>query len=166
MLNNIHPLLGPELLYALHRMGHGDEIALVDAHFPATSCARRLVRMPGVPATAALEAIMSVFPLDTYVACPVSTMEVVRGPAAVPDVVLSLREIVARNSPGEIAFAALAREAFYTRSRSAFAIVATGEQRAYGKHVADEGRGKPVTSGVPRVGLLGCGVIAQRTLPG
>ena len=143
MLNNIHRLLGPKLLYLLHRMGHGDEIALVDANYPAHSCARRLVRMDGVSATGALAAIMTVFPLDSYVDCPVSTMEVVGDTEAVPEIVASFREIIARNSPRSVSFGTLTREAFYERSRSAFGIVATGEQRAYGNILLAKGIVEP-----------------------
>ena len=35
MLKNIPPILGPDLLGILRAMGHGDEIAIVDANYPA-----------------------------------------------------------------------------------------------------------------------------------
>ncbi len=132
MLNNIHWLLGPELLYVLRRMGHGDEIALVDANFPGESHGRRLVRMDGVSATDALEAIVSVLPLDTYTNCSAYTMQVVGDADAVPDIVLTFRQIVAQYSPHAVQFGTLERHDFYSRAREAFAVVATGERRLYG----------------------------------
>lgn len=143
MLKNIHPLLGPELLAVLGRMGHGDEIAVVDANFPAESCARRLVRMDGVSATDVLEAIVSVLPVDSYVDCPVNTMKVVGDAAEIPPIVHAFRLIVSRNSPDPVSFGTLERSAFYSRSREAFAIVATGEQRLYGNVLLAKGVVEP-----------------------
>ena len=139
MLKNIHPLLGPELLYVLGRMGHGDEIAIGDANFPAESNAERLVRMDGVSATDVLEAVLSVFPIDTYADDPVKTMQVVGDADEVPEIVREFRRIVARNSPSSVAFGTLERDAFYSRSRQAFAIVATGELRLYGNILLTKG---------------------------
>jgi L-fucose mutarotase len=70
MLRGIDPLLSPELLMILRAMGHGDEIAIVDANFPATSNADWLVRLDGVDASQALAAVLSVLPLDSFVADP------------------------------------------------------------------------------------------------
>lgn len=139
MLKNIHPLLGPELLYVLGRMGHGDEIAIADANFPAESNAERLVRMDGVSATDVLEAVLSVLPIDTYADDPVKTMQVVGDADDVPEIVREFRRIVARNSPSSVAFGTLERDAFYSRSREAFAIVATGERRLYGNILLTKG---------------------------
>ena len=139
MLKNIHWLLGPDLLYVLHRMGHGDEIALVDANFPAESCAQRLVRMEGVSTTRALEAIMSVFPLDTYVDYPANTMQVVGDANAVPEIVGDFHRILSQQSSGEVRCGTLERTVFYSRSTAAFAIVATGERRLYGNILLTKG---------------------------
>lgn len=139
MLKNIHPLLGPELLYVLSRMGHGDEVVIADANFPAESCARRLVRMDGVSATAVLEAVLSVLPLDTHVDHPVNTMQVVGQPDDVPEIVEEFHRMVLRNSSRSVAFGTLGRDLFYSRSREAFAIVATGERRLYGNILLTKG---------------------------
>ena len=76
MLKSIHPLLGPELLFALASMGHGDEIAIVDANFPAASLARRLVGMRGVGTAEMVTAILTVLPLDRTLPRPASIMRV------------------------------------------------------------------------------------------
>ena len=70
MLKGIDPLLNADLLYALAAMGHGDEIAVVDANFPAESTAQRLTRLDGVPATRAMEAILSVMPISSWTSRP------------------------------------------------------------------------------------------------
>ncbi|MDE0191500.1 MAG: ribose ABC transporter [Gammaproteobacteria bacterium] len=139
MLKNLDPLLGPELIYTLSRMGHGDEIAVVDANFPAEANARRLVRLDGVSATDVLEAIVSVLPIDTYVDDPVNTMAVVGDPEAVPDITHAFRAIIRRHASGPVPMRALERDAFYARSREAFAIVATGECRLYGNVILTKG---------------------------
>src|SRR5690606_4826446 len=65
MLKNIPAILGPELLYALRAMGHGDEIAIVDANYPADSAGPSVIRLDGISATDVLEAVLTLMPLDT-----------------------------------------------------------------------------------------------------
>lgn len=138
VLKTIDPLLGPKLLGILRSMGHGDEIAIVDANFPAESCARRIVRMDGVSAIAMLKAVVSVLPLDQFVDEAAFSMEVVDDPAAVPDIVREFREIIQAEDP-HAGFGALERFAFYDRSRAAFAAVVTGERRLYGNLILKKG---------------------------
>ena len=82
MLIGIHPLLSPDLLHALAAMGHGDEIAIVDANFPAASLGPRLVELRGASSPDVLEGVLTLFPLDTSVVPAVFTMEVVDDPTA------------------------------------------------------------------------------------
>ena len=77
MLRGIDPILGPDLLHALRAMGHGDEIAIVDANYPAESNATRLVRIDAADAVRVADAILSVMPLDTFVDCAAFRMAVV-----------------------------------------------------------------------------------------
>lgn len=139
MLKNIDPVLGPELLKILRAMGHGDEIVIADANHPVETNAQRLIRMEGVTAPRVLEAVMSVLPLDTYVACPVHTMQVVGAADEVPEIVQEFHHIVRVGAGSEIAFGALERFDFYARVRAAFAVVATGEQRLYGNIILQKG---------------------------
>ena len=80
MLKGLDPLLPPDLLHALAAMGHGDELALVDRNYPATSTSQRLVRLDGADTAAAARAILSLLPLDTFVDEPLLRMEVVGSP--------------------------------------------------------------------------------------
>lgn len=139
MLKNIDSVLGPELLKILRAMGHGDEIVIVDVNHPAETNAQRLIRMDGVTATRVLEAVVSVLPLDTYVNCPVHTMQVVDAPDEVPEIVQNFRNIVLAGSGAEITFGALERFDFYARVRTAFAVIATGEERLYGNIILKKG---------------------------
>jgi L-fucose mutarotase len=132
MLKGLDPLLSADLLYVLRAMGHGDELAIVDANFPAATMGKRVVHLDGVSATQALEAILSVMPLDDFVDAPCARMEVVDDPDAVPEVCRAFQEIIDRAEDGRFQLARIERFAFYERAREAFALVATGETRLYG----------------------------------
>lgn len=140
MLKGLSPLLSPDLLHVLASMGHGDEIVLADAHFPAATHARRLVRIPGVDANRVLDAVLSVLPLDDFVPHAAFTMQVVGDATAVPPAVADFSATLQRH--GEAAATALERFAFYERAAQAFAIVATGETRTYGNILLKKGVAK------------------------
>jgi L-fucose mutarotase len=132
MLKGINPLLSPDLLHALASMGHGDSIAIVDANYPALSNAKRLIESRGTGAPAVLEAILTLLPLDTRVTPAVFTMEVSGDPTAVPPPVADFAAVLTDHGLADIEIGHLDRHAFYERSRNAFAIVRTGEQRRFG----------------------------------
>lgn len=137
MLKGLSPLLSPDLLHVLASMGHGDEIVLADANFPAATHARRLVRLPGTPAPAVLDAVLLVLPLDDFVAQSAFTMQVVGDAAAVPAAVQDFHAVLQRH--GAPAAGTLERFAFYERAAAAFAVVATGETRIYGNIILKKG---------------------------
>ncbi|HWK45475.1 MAG TPA: RbsD/FucU domain-containing protein [Stellaceae bacterium] len=139
MLKGIDPLLSPELLQILAAMGHGDTLAIADANFPGTSTARRLVRLDGADAPRALAAVLSVLPLDSFVALPAAVMAVIGDPGSVPPVVEEFRQVVQRSGELVSAFEVLDRHAFYERAAAAFAIVMTGERRFYGNIILTKG---------------------------
>ena len=132
MLKGIHPLLHADLLHALASMGHGDELVVADANFPWASLGRRVVHLAGATAPDALDAILTVFPLDTFVDQPALTMRVVGDLDAVPEPVRDFAAVFTRHGLADVDIGGLDREAFYARARGAFAIVRTGELRAYG----------------------------------
>jgi L-fucose mutarotase len=144
MLWGIDPLLDADLLYALRRMGHGDEIAIVDTNFPAHSTAMSTVTgapilMAGVSAARAVEAILSVMPLDTFVPDPAGRMEVVGDPSAVPPVQREVQAAVDRAAGKHLPLQGIERFAFYERARSAFVILVTGERRFYADFILKKG---------------------------
>lgn len=138
MLKHIDPLLGPDLLCYLRSMGHGDEIAIVDANFPAQSTAKRLVRLDGISAPRALQAVLSVMPLDAYAPHSVLTMRVVNDAESIPDIVEEFQAIVTAADRSAVC-CALERFDFYERVKQAFAVVATGERRLYGNILLKKG---------------------------
>ncbi len=140
MLKGIDPLLGPGLLALLRGMGHGDEIVVADANFPAAStvAGNRLVRADGSDAPRMVEAIVSVLPLDDFVPAAAFRMAVVDRPNEVPAITDAFADALARGGyTGPIE--AIERFAFYERAKKAFAVVATGETRLYGNLILKKG---------------------------
>jgi L-fucose mutarotase len=138
MLKGVDPILGPELLAILRAMGHGDDIAIVDANFPATSSAKRLVRMDGVDAPRMVRAVLSVLPLDTFVPNAAFRMAVVDNPDDTPPITKEFAALLAASGyQGEIE--PIERFAYYERAKDAYAIVATGERRYWGNLILKKG---------------------------
>jgi L-fucose mutarotase len=133
MLKNLPPLLTPDALHALASMGHGDDVAIVDANFPASGVAARggarLVMLPGCTVTEALAAVLQLLPLDSFVPEPAWTMQVVGNATAVPQPVAEIGGLV--QAQGEPPPASLERQAFYAQAAGAYAIFQTGDQRKY-----------------------------------
>ena len=138
MLRGIHPLLGPDLLHALRSLGHGDEVVIADANFTSHSLGPRVVRLDGVDAVAAADAILTHLPLDTFVDAAAFRMEVVGDPSAVPPICQTFADLVT-NLAGPFEVKSLERFAFYERARQAAFIVATGERRLYGNLILKTG---------------------------
>lgn len=140
MLNGIPEIISPELLKILHEMGHGDDLVIGDSNFPAASNARILVRADGHNLTDILDAILTLFPLDTFVEKPVSVMQVVPGDKTVPEVHDRIRAVVRRHdSRGDDAVSSVERFEFYKKAKEAYAIVATTEKGAYGCIIIKKG---------------------------
>jgi L-fucose mutarotase len=139
MLKGISPILSPELLAALHEMGHGDEIVLADAHFPAKTIGKRVIRADGIEIAELLNALLPLFELDAYVDRPVTMMAVVPGDSADPSVEDRYCGVIRRYAPKAPPPEKIERFAFYERARQAFAVVATGETAKYGNVILRKG---------------------------
>jgi L-fucose mutarotase len=140
MLKGIPAIISPELLKILDEMGHGDDLVIGDSNFPAASNAKRLVRADGHGVPELLDAILSLFPLDTFVEKPVSLMQVVKGDPTVPEIQERIRQVVRNHDPrGDQAVTSIERFEFYERARQAYAIVATTEPAAYGCLIIKKG---------------------------
>ena len=94
--------------------------------------ARALIELRGASSPDALDAVLTLFPLDTHVVPAVHTMEVVGDPAAVPEPVLDFAAVFSRHGLADCEIGALDRDSFYDRAQRAFALVRTGELRPYG----------------------------------
>lgn len=142
MLKNIPPILGPDLLHILRAMGHGDEIAIVDANYPAEAAGPDLVRLDGLTATDVLDAILTVMPLDDFVDEAAICMQVVGDPNRREPVMDEFEAIIKRHEP-RMGLSSLERFAFYERVKAGYAIVQTGESRLYGNVLLKKGVIRP-----------------------
>jgi L-fucose mutarotase len=139
MLIGIDPLLSPELLLVLRAMGHGDEIVIVDANYPATSNAKRLVRLDGLDTSRTLTAVLSVLPLDSFVKAPANGMQVVGKPKEIPPAIADFQTIVDGLAAFPVKVGRIGRFAFYERAKTCFAVVATSDRRLYANIILTKG---------------------------
>jgi L-fucose mutarotase len=139
MLKGIPNILPPDLLKILMEMGHGDEIVIADGNFPAASHAQRLVRCDGLGGPQLLDAVLLLFPLDTFVRHPAALMAVVPGDNYTPDIWPIYRKIAQKHESGFSDFEMVERPAFYDRARRAYAVVATGEMARYANIILKKG---------------------------
>ena len=139
MLIGISPLISPEVLAVLHRMGHGDEIVLADAHFPGETYGKRVLRADGLRIPDLLDAILPLFALDTYVESPLIMMSAVSGDQLDPAVEASYRQAVDKHWPATPPILRIDRFDFYERTKQAFAALMTGETAKYGNIILKKG---------------------------
>jgi L-fucose mutarotase len=137
MLKGLDPVLSADLLWVLAAMGHGDDLALVDANHPAETIARattsgRLIRLPGLAMERAARAILSVLPIDDLEPDPVRRMLVVGDAQTIPPVQLAVQQELDRANGKALPLAGIERFAFYDAAKAAFAVVQVGDPRPYG----------------------------------
>ncbi len=142
MLKGIPKILSPELLKVLCEMGHSDRLVLADGNFPAESMGKNaiVIRMDGHGTCELLEAILQVFPLDTYVEHPVNLMQVMPGDPVKTPIWDDYKAIVAaHDARGARAVGEIERFAFYEQAKSAYAIIATSEGALYANMMLQKG---------------------------
>jgi len=139
MLKGISPLISPKLLEILARMGHGDEIVLADAHFPAEKYNHQVIRADGLKIADLLKAILPLFELDAYVGHPLVMMAVVEGDQLDSSVEESYLKSIQLTNPNISSVQRLERFEFYKRTEEAFAVLITGETAKYGNIILKKG---------------------------
>jgi L-fucose mutarotase len=149
MLLRIDPALNADILYVLRAMGHGDDLVICDTNFPADYVAQqtvngKLLRMENLTAARAVQAVLSVMPLDSFVEHPVERMEVVDQPTEVPVVQQEVQaevDAAAQRDAGRDSWpmGSIERFAFYERAKKAYAVIVTGERRFYGCFILKKG---------------------------
>ncbi len=144
MLKGIDPRLNADVLYCLRSMGHGDTLVIADTNFPADSVARHtiygdLLRMENLTCAEAMEAILSVLPLDTFVEDFAARMEVVDKPDEVPDVQAEVQAQIDLAEGRPRPMVSVERFEFYDRARESYAVIQTGERQFYGCFILRKG---------------------------
>ena len=142
MLKGIPKILSPELLKVLCEMGHSDRLVIADGNFPSESMGKnaKVIRCDGHGVPELLEAILTVFPLNTYVEAPVSLMQVMPGDNVETPIWDEYKEIISKyDDRGEKAIGQTERFAFYEETKTAYAIIATGESALYANIMLQKG---------------------------
>lgn len=142
MLKGIPKILSPELLKVLCEMGHSDRIVIADGNFPAESIGKnaKVIRMDGHGIPEILDAILQLFPLDTYVEKPFNLMQVTPGDNVETPIWDVYAEIEEKYDPrGKAAIGQIERFAFYEEPRNAYAVIATGETALYANILLQKG---------------------------
>jgi len=134
VLQGLSPVLNGEMLHVLCDLGHGEEIIISDANFPAHSICDNVIRADGIPADALLKGIVPLFPLDTY-SVPVCMMKAVPGDTLDPAVEARYRAALGYTNQIE----RLERFAFYERAKQAKAVIVSGEMAKYGNVIIKKG---------------------------
>lgn len=150
MLKGIDPRLNADVLYALRAMGHGDALIIADTNFPADSVARAtvlggLLRMDNLSAGEAVEAVLSVYPLDTFVDDFAGRMEIVGEPDTVAPVQQEVQDAIDAAEGSSRPMIGIERFAFYDLARESYAVIQTGERRFYGCFMLRKGVIPPET---------------------
>lgn len=132
MLKKVSPLISPELLKIIAEMGHGDDIVLVDANFPAaSSAATNYVVANGIDTTSLLDALLELLPVDWFVEQPISLMEPAAVDDYVPDVYDDYYDILQKHGVDKKQVRMLERHEYYRMTDEAYCVVSTGERRRY-----------------------------------
>ena len=144
MLKGIPKILSPELLKVLAEMGHSDRLVISDGNFPAESMGKDaiVIRCDGHGVPEILDAILQVFPLDTYVENPVNLMQLMPDDVGKVETPIwdTYKEIVKKHDDrGEAAIGNIERFAFYDEAKTAYAIIATGESAIYANVMLQKG---------------------------
>jgi len=139
MLIGINPILGPEILYILRSMGHGDKLALVDLNFPSNSINKKVVRLDGIDIPTASKAILSVFPLDSFVKFPALRMEIDGNPKKLNQVHKDFIKSINNFSGKNWKIGSISRKKFYEEAKKTYAIIQTSESRPFGCFILTKG---------------------------
>jgi len=136
MLKGINPLLNADILQALRAMGHGDDLIIADTNFPAEAIAKqtthgKLLRIDR-PSAEVVAAVLSVYPLDTFVDDAAARMEVVGAPDEIQPVMEEVQAEVNKGNGDTLSLVPVERYAFYERAKQAYAVIQTHELRFYG----------------------------------
>ena len=139
MLKGVDPLLSGDLLKILDDMGHGDQLLLVDRNYPAAASGKPVIRLGEVGIVRAAQAILSVFPLDSFISHPLERMEVDDDPVKTTPTQDALLELARTSEGRDLQFGVIPRLSFYDRARAAFAVVHTLDPQPYGCFILHKG---------------------------
>ena len=140
MLKNIPKIVSPELLKTLAEMGHGDEIVIADGNFPAETFGKRVIRADGISGAEMLDAVLTLLPLDTYSAPNFILMRLMDcDEGKINPIIWKEYKNVADRHDRNVRIGQIERFEFYDRAKSAYAVIATGEEAVYANIILKKG---------------------------
>ena len=139
MLKEIDPLLSGDLLKILDDMGHGDQLLLVDRNYPAAASGKPVIRLGEVGVLRAARAILSVYPLDSFVSHPLERMEVEDDPVKTTTLQDEVLDLARQVDDESLEYGVIPRLDFYERAKQAYAVVHTLEDQPYGCFILQKG---------------------------
>ena len=139
MLKGIDPLLSGDLLKILDDMGHGDQLLLVDRNYPAAASGKPVIRLGDVGVLRAAKAILSVYPLDSFIDHPLERMEVEDDPVKTTSLQDGLLQLAKEAENRDLEYGVIPRLSFYERAKNAYAVVHTLEDQPYGCFILQKG---------------------------
>ncbi len=139
MLKRIDPLLSGDLLKILDDMGHGDELLIVDRNYPAAASGKQVIRLGEVGVLRAAKAILSVYPLDSFIDHPLERMEVEDDPVKTTSLQDELLALATQSEGRDLEYGIIPRLDFYERAKQAYAVVHTLEDQPYGCFILHKG---------------------------
>lgn len=140
MLKSIPKIVSPELIKTLSEMGHGDEIVIADGNFPAETFGKRVIRADGIGGAVMLEAVLSLIPLDTYSNPNMILMQLMEcDEGKIDPEIWKEYEKIAEKHDKNVKIGNIDRFAFYERAKTAFAVIATGEEAVYANIILKKG---------------------------
>lgn len=140
MLKGISKILSPELLKILCEMGHGDEIVIADANFPSENYGKKVIRADGISGTTMLDAVLSVFPLDTYSEPNMILMQLMDCDVGkINPTIWEEYKSIANKNDKNVKVGNIDRFDFYDRAKQAYAVIATGEEAVYANIILKKG---------------------------
>ena len=144
MLRNFDNRLNADVIQCIRAMGHGDDLVISDTNFPADSVARhtvtgKLLRMDNLTAGEAIDAILSVMPLDSFVEMPALRMEIVGSASEIPPVQAEVQSVIDKWEGKSLPMGSIERFRFYEMARKSYAVIVTGEMRFYGCFILKKG---------------------------
>jgi len=139
MLKGVPPVISPDLMHLLMKMGHGDEIVIADGNFPGDSKAQQIVRADGLGVVEILEAILKFLPIDKFVDDPVAVMKPVNAKDPEPPIWKDFRRLLELSEGRRIELTQVERFEFYEKAEAAYCVVATSDSALYANIILKKG---------------------------
>ena len=113
---------------------------IADGNFPAETFGKRVIRADGISGAAMLDAVLSLLPLDTYSDPNFILMKLMEcDEGKIEPVIWCDYAAIAAKHDKNVRIGKIGRFEFYERAKSAYAVIATGEEAVYANIILKKG---------------------------